>query len=519
MRRLGGGGFRSYLGRSRPLADEKSAEVIVATKEPGAGRCPFKLRNRNPLRKRRTEPNQMNRPDPTTTTTKPKGEVRHGDGGREEKESSCDDLLEQILDRDNLSAAWKRVKGNSGAAGIDGLEIADFRAHLAAHWGTIRRKLVAGTYRPSPVRRVEIPKPDGTKRPLGIPTVLDRVIQQAIAQILSSICEPTFSESSHGFRPARSAHDAIRAVQQNSKAERRKWVVDCDLKAFFDTVNHDVLMKRLRQRIKDKRVLSLIGKYLRSGVMLSSGRYEPTRSGVPQGGPLSPLLANILLDDLDCQLEKRGHSFARYADDFVILCRSPRASTRILESVKRFVERRLKLVVNLTKSKVCEIKDAMFLGFTIVKNRIKWSEKSRDKFEARLRAITKRTRGVSPRTVMADLQQYVRGAVNYFAPGITYAESRELDGWLRRRVRLYYWKQWQRPRTRRRKLISLGIGRDEVKLASRSRKGPWRMSHNSILQRAPTNEWLAQPGVPSIANQWINIRYPDGPAKGPSANP
>jgi RNA-directed DNA polymerase len=460
----------------------------------------------------------MDRPEPMKPTTKPQGEVRPIIT-QAEKESPCEDLLEKILERENLNAAWKRVKQNGGAAGIDGMEIAVFRDFLAEHRDTILGKLRDGSYCPSPVRRVEIPKPDGTKRPLGIPTVLDRVIQQAIAQILTPIYEPVFSEHSYGFRPARSAHDAIRAVQRESKEKRRKWVVDCDLKAFFDTVNHDVLMSRLRRKIGDERVLSLIGKYLRAGVKLPNGRLEPTRTGVPQGGPLSPLLANILLDDLDQELEKRGHSFARYADDFVILCRSPRAAERIMGSVARFIEQRLKLVVNKTKSKVCEIKDAVFLGFTLVKNQIKWAKKSKTKFKARLREITSRTRGVSPWKVMEELQTYVRGAVNYYEPGITYREALELESWLRTRVRLYYWKQWGKPRTRRRNLLRLGIAREKVHMASRSRKGPWRLCHTTIVSAALNNDWLEQQGVPSIANQWINIRYPNGPAKGRSTNP
>jgi RNA-directed DNA polymerase len=450
-------------------------------------------------------------------TTKPTGGVRHAIA-RAEKASSCDDLLEEILDRDNLNAAWKRVRQNGGAAGVDGMEIAQFRDFIAKHWETIRSKLLEGTYHPSPVRRVEIPKSDGTKRPLGIPTVLDRVIQQAIAQILSPICEPGFSEHSFGFRPMRSAHDAIRSAQQKSSAERRKWVVDCDLKSFFDTVNHDVLMARLRRRICDRRVLSLIGRYLRAGLIEVNGKWKPTFKGMPQGGPLSPLLANILLDDLDHELEKRGHSFARYADDFVILCRSPRAASRVMEGITRFLEQKLKLIVNRAKSRVCEIAQAAFLGFTIVKNRIRWSAKSKKRFTQRIREITRRTRGVSPRAVMEELTVFVRGAGNYYVLGMNYREARELDGWLRRRVRLYYWKQWGRPRTRRRNLLRLGISRAEVHQASRSRKGPWRVSQNSLVRAAMNNQWLARQGIPSIANQWINTRYPEGP-KGPKANP
>jgi len=366
---------------------------------------------------------------------------------------------------------------------------------------------------------VEILKLDGTKRPLGIPTVLDRVIQQAIAQILTPIYDPTFSESSHGFRPARSAHDAIHSVQQKSKAERRKWVVDCDLKAFFDTVNHDVLMTRLERRIEDKRLLLLIRKYLRAGVVMPDGKLDPTHRGVPQGGPLSPLLANILLDDLDQELEKRRHSFARYADDFIILCRSPRAAKRVMQSITHFIEHCLKLTVNRTKSRVCKLCQSTFLGFTIVKNRIKWHAKTQKRFSERIRAITKRTRGVSPHTVMEDLQRFIRGAVNYYQLGMTYAEARALDGWTRRRVRLYYWKQWGRPRARRRNLLKLGSDRESVHMASRSRKGPWRMSQNSKVRGAMTNQWLDQQGVPSIATQWVNIRYPEGPKGRPQEKP
>ncbi len=391
--------------------------------------------------------------------------------------------------------------------------IGEFPEFVRRHWETIRGKLEKGSYRPSPVRRVLIPKDRGAFRTLGIPTVLDRVIQQAIAQVLGEIHDPKFSEHSYGFRPKRSAHQAIEAMRQESlmkgKGGRHCQVVDCDLKTFFDTVNHQKMMAKLRESVSDVRLLELIGKFLKAGVILPDGTYEESRSGVPQGGPLSPLLANILLDDLDKELEQRGHAFVRYADDFVILCHSVRAAQRVLGSVTRYLSQRLRLIVNVAKSKVVPLAEASFLGFRIMRKKIRWTEKSRNKLKAKIRAITKRTRGVSPSKVIADLNQYLRGAVNYYACGIPYGEVVELDGWLRRRLRLYYWKQWGRPRTRRRKLISLGIDREEVHMASRSRKGHWRMSRNSIVHRAMTDHWIHEQGVPALAEQWVAIRYPE----------
>jgi RNA-directed DNA polymerase len=289
----------------------------------------------------------------------------------------------------------------------------------------------------------------------------------------------------------------------------------CDLETFFDTVNHQKMMSRLRESVADERLLDLIGKFLKAGVILPDGAYEKSRSGVPQGGPLSPLLANILLDELDKELEERGHAFVRYADDFVILCHGRKAADRVLASVTRWISRRLRLTVNEAKSKVVPLAEAHFLGFRILRKKVRWTDRSREKLKGRVRAITKRTRGVSPRQVMVDLQRYLRGAVNYYAPGIPYRDIVELDRWLRRRVRLYHWKQWGRPRTRRRKLLALGIGRDEVHMASRSRKGHWRMSRNSIVHRAMTYAWLHSQGVPDLVKQWEVIRYPDGP-KGPA---
>lgn len=424
-------------------------------------------------------------------------------------------LFEQTLEPENLKAAWKRVKANKGAPGIDEMTIEDFPQFFCKHGETIKGKLLAGTYRPSPVKRVEIPKPDKTKRRLGIPTVLDRVIQQAIKQILTPIFDPDFSDRSHGYRPAHSAAGAIEQWHQQSQSHRKGrrecYVVDCDLKAFFDTVDHGELMTRLRRKIDDERLLDLIYHYLKAGVIELDGTRNKSPLGVPQGGPLSPLLANILLDDLDKELTTRGHSFVRYADDFVIQCGSLRAGNRILASISCYLRDQLKLIVNTAKSQVVKISQASFLGFTVQKHKVRWSPKAKRKFKTSVRTITRRTRGVSATKVISDLNHYVRGAINYYMPGLNFAEARELDQWLRRRMRLYYWKQWKRPRTRRRNLLRLGIGRDEVHRASRARKGPWRMSQNSIVTRAMTNQWLADQGVPSIEKQWISIRYPNGP--------
>ena len=454
----------------------------------------------------------MNQPEQPSTTPKPIGGVRHGYGTLVEKESSCGDhLFDKVLSSENLSAAWKQVRANKGAAGVDGVEVSDFPAFYRKHWEMIQRKLKDGSYRPSPVRRVFIPKPDGSQRALGIPTVLDRLIQQAIAQVLTPIYDPTFSEHSFGFRPRRNAHGAVEEWKQMS-GKKGKWAcaVDCDLKSFFDVVDHQKLMMKLGERLTGRRLLGLIHRYLKAGAILPDGRYETASSGVPQGGPLSPLLSNILLDELDKELEARGHDFVRYADEFVILCGSPRAGHRILEGVRRFVERRLKLIVNESKSAVVALKEATFLGFHILRKKIRWTVKSKKRFKAKIKRITRRTRGVSPQKVIYDLRLYVRGAINYYVIGLTFREAEELDKWMRRRMRLYYWKQWGRPRTRRKKLINLGIDRDEVKLASRSRKGHWRMCQNSLVRIALNNEWLSDQGVPSIKEQWISVYYPNG---------
>ena len=439
-------------------------------------------------------------------TMKPIGRVSAQRLLQLEHGTSSDDLLERILSPENLQAAWLRVKTNGGAAGVDGMTIAQFPTFARQHWGEIRSRLLAGTYHPAPVRRVFIPKPNGDLRPLGIPTVLDRVIQQAIAQILTPLFDPHFSTHSYGFRYGKRAHQAVRSVQAAAEAGYN-YAVDCDLKSFFDTVKFDRLMRLLARRILNKQVLRLIGAYLRAGVKLPDGTVEATTQGVPQGGPLSPLLANIMLDPLDKELERRGLRFVRYADDFLILVKSLRAAQRVMQSVTRFVEVRLRLVVNRQKSRAAALSACAFLGFQIRRGRLVWTDKAQERFKERIQEITSRSRGVSTFCMLRELRRYVVGWMNYFGIHQLYRIIPELDQWLRRRVRMYYWKQWKRGRTRRRQLIRLGIHRAEVYKATRSHRAYWFMAGTSIVQRALDNRWLKERGLPSLVEQWVQLHY------------
>jgi RNA-directed DNA polymerase len=423
-----------------------------------------------------------------------------------EQPNPNENLLERVLSRDNAQRAWKRVKANKGAPGIDNMSIDDFPEFARAQWDDIRDSLMAGTYQPSPVKRVEIPKPTGGIRPLGIPTVLDRVIQQAIYQVLMPIFDPDFSDYSYGFRPGKSARDAVRKLREYIR-EGYRTAVDLDLSKFFDAVNHDVLMHRVSRKVRDKKVLRLIGKYLRAGVMLN-GRLRKTPKGVPQGSPQSPLLANILLDDLDKELEKRGHRFVRYADDFVILVKSQSAAERVKASVQRFLERKLKLKINEKKSQVAPTDKIDFLGFTFKGTKIRWSDKAFREFKRRVKLLTGRSWFVTMSYRYKKLAEYVRGWMNYFGISEYYRPIPEIDQWLRRRVRMCYWKQWRYARTKVRNLRKLRTSLNTAISVAISRKGPWHLARTLATQTGMTNQWLKDQGLVSVKELWVNIHYP-----------
>lgn len=421
-------------------------------------------------------------------------------------------LLELTLKPSNILEAWKRVRANKGAAGIDGMTIDDFPAWAKErNWKRVMSELRSGQYQPSPVRRVEIDKPDGGKRQLGIPTVVDRVIQQAIAQVLTPIFAPTFSDNSFGFRPNRYGQQAVKQVQDIIKTGRC-FTVDVDLSKFFDRVNHDLLMTHLGYKVKDKRLLKLIKRYFRAGVLCKTKGdnqlYSESREGVPQGGPLSPLLANIMLDSLDKELEKRGHKFARYADDFTILVNSPRAGKRVLDSISRYLSLHLKLVVNTTKSHVVKTSETKFLGFTFKRGRIQWHPKTLLKFKQQVRRLTNRNWGVSMHYQLFKISQYLRGWINYFGIANCYQSCVDLDHWIRRRVRMAYWRQWRKPRTKVRSLMRLGVHVQAAVACGITSKGPWRSAKSPGINQALSLDYLKSEGLYSLRDGWIALHYP-----------
>jgi RNA-directed DNA polymerase len=414
-------------------------------------------------------------------------------------------LMEAVVNPTNMERAWKQVRANRGAPGPDGITLTEFPDWLRPRWPAIRQQLVDGIYRPEPVRRKTIAKPDGGERLLGIPNVLDRLIQQAILQVLTPVFDPMFSESSYGFRPGRSAHGAAKQVQRTIRRGYR-FAVDMDLSKFFDRVQHDVLMSRVSHKVRDKRMLRLIGRYLRAGVMVD-GLVQPSPEGTMQGGPLSPMLANILLDDLDKELESRGLPFVRYADDFVIFTRSRRAAERVFRSVNRYLTQHLRLVVNETKSRIVETDGVEYLGFVFRGRRatINVSEKNIRKFKRRIRELTGRSRGISMQRRMSELRSYLRGWMGYFGLAAQLKLFDKLDQWLRRRLRMCYWKRWRYSRTRRRELIRLGVPRRQAIRHARSRKGPWHMAKSIATGVGLTNAWLRDQGLLSLKTLWAQL--------------
>lgn len=409
-------------------------------------------------------------------------------------------LLEKVLARDNMLEAMYKVIRNKGSHGVDNMKVDELREHVINTWNTVKSKLLEGKYNPSPVRRVEIPKPDGGIRLLGIPTVQDRMIQQAIAQILNEIYEPIFSKSSYGFRPGRGAKDAIKKSEEYIN-QGNKWVVDMDLEKFFDKVNHDILVRKLEKRIKDQRLIKLIRKYLESGVLIN-GIKVSSEKGTPQGGPLSPLLANIMLDDLDKELEKRGHKFCRYADDCNIYVKSKRAGERVMKSITNIIENELKLKVNRNKSNVDLVSRRKFLGFSFYfaegGAKIRIHEKSIRRFKDKIREITNRNKGISMDYRLIKLNDMIIGWVNYFKIANASRKLMELDKWIRRRLRACMWKQWKKVRTRYRNLIKFGIPKPKAYQYANTRKGYWRISNSPILNKIFNNKYFETLGLISM---------------------
>jgi len=408
-------------------------------------------------------------------------------------------LMEEVCGRENCKQALARVKANKGSPGVDGMTVQQLPEYLKQHWPAIREQLLSGAYEPQPVKRVEIPKPDGGVRKLGIPTVLDRMIQQAVMQVLQRRWDRTFSDHSYGFRPGRSAHQAVEQAQQYI-AEGYRWVVDLDLEKFFDRVSHDKLMAKIAERVSDKRLLKLIRALLRAGVM-EGGLVSPVDEGTPQGGPLSPLLSNIVLDEFDRELERRGLRFARYADDSNIYVRSRRAGERVMANLTVFITTKLQLKVNRQKSAVARPWERKFLGFSFTMNRApkrRIAPKAVKRFKERVRELTTRTRGVSIERMGEELARYLRGWIGYFGKCQTPSVLESLEGWIRRRLRSAIWKQWKRGKVRFTELRKRGVGKDLAAQTAGSAHGPWRLANSPALSIALPNAYFGSLGIPRL---------------------
>jgi RNA-directed DNA polymerase len=444
-------------------------------------------------------------------TSAPAGEARTA--GREETESSgatngienpasTNRFMEEVCERDNLKEALRRVKANQGSAGVDGMTVGGISDYLKQHWPAIREQLLSGTYKPKPVRRVEIPKPDGGVRKLGIPTVLDRFIQQAVMQVLQRRWDRTFSDRSYGFRPGRSAHQAVAQAQQYI-ADGYGWCVDLDLEKFFDRVNHDKLMGQVAKRVEDQRLRKLIRAFLNAG-MMENGLVGPSGEGTPQGGPLSPLLSNLVLDELDRELERRGHRFVRYADDCNIYVRSERAGQRVMERITQFITQRLKLKVNEAKSAVARPQERKFLGFSFTSGpevRRIIARKALDRFKRRIREITRRAKSVSMETTMEVLAPYLRGWRSYFGFCQTPEVLLSLTRWVRLRLRAARWRQWKTQRRRRAALLALGVSPRLARNTAGSGHGPWYLARSQALARGLSNAYFRSLGLPSLIEE------------------
>jgi len=417
-------------------------------------------------------------------------------------------LLEQILSPSNLNQAYKQVRSNKGSGGVDGLGVDELLNYLLEHGDELIQSIIKGKYKPNPVRRVEIPKEEGKKRQLEISTVVDRVIPQAIAQILSPIYEPLFSNNSYGFRPKRSAHDALKQCQKYI-SDGYKYTVDMDLEKYFDTVSHSKLIEVLSKTIKDCRVISLIHKYMNAGVV-DKGRFVETKIGVPQGGPLSPLLSNIMLNELDTELERRGHKFVRYADDCMILCKSKRAAQRTLDHIVPFIEGKLYLKVNKEKTVVAHVKDVKFLGHGFYINKgqglLRVHPKSITKMKEKIKELTSRSNGWGNERRKNALRQYITGWVNYFKLANMKSLLMETDRWYRRRLRMVIWKQWKRIKTRFQNLIKLGICQIKAMMFSNTRKGYWHTAKSPILSTSVSNESLQKAGYLFFSTYYSSVR-------------
>jgi RNA-directed DNA polymerase len=423
---------------------------------------------------------------------------------RENSGAEAEQLLEAVVERKNMWLALKQVERNSGAAGVDNMTVAQLREYLREHWLKIKEELLAGNYQPQPVLKVEIPKPGGKgMRMLGIPTVVDRLLQQALHQVLSPLFEPHFSESSYGFRPQRSAHQAVLKARQYVR-EGRRWVIDIDLEKFFDRVNHDILMSRLARRIKDKRMLRLIRRYLQAG-MMSNGLTTARREGTPQGGPLSPLLSNILLDELDKELERRGHKFCRYADDCNVYVRSRSAGERVLKSLTTFLERRLRLKVNAEKSAVARPWERKFLGYSFTaqrETRLKVARESVQRLKGKLREIFRRGRGRNlNKLIEGELKPLLRGWMNYFRLAEVKGIFEELDSWIRRKLRGLIWRKWKRPLTRAKKLMQRGLAKAQARKSAANGRGPWWNAGAAHMHAAFPKSYFDRCGLLSLLEQ------------------